>query len=227
MTAFVVIAIGDLPYFSLTLPRLQRLAKRLNADFHVLSSPGWTANLSSVAWVRLAAMGRMQHYDRVIWCDADILPNTRTLTDADLLLLTRGGPPRLAVDQGMPVSDERFVRWVETVCLRGLHFTPKITVKLGRPYYNAGLMSLPGRLCYDLWNQFKCFGAPDVQFHDQDFINLHFQKHGTIIEPLPVEMNWMAPQFHETTLKEAKMIHFGGALKEHIPGYDNILPPDL
>lgn len=212
---FVVIALGRSEYFDITLPLLTKLARRLGCDFHVVqdNSHRW---ISAATWLKLALLPRFLAYERIIVCDADILPNFGNLTEDDLALLNRGARPCLAPDQGQPVSNQRFVAWVKQ------HIGAEITA--GAPYFNTGLMSFPRAFAQQLAGAFEAWGkTPDDYFHDQDFFNYWVQARSIPVRALPVTMNWIAPQHEESTLREAKLIHFAGPWKHLIPRYASLL----
>lgn len=214
---FVVIAVGYSDYFTTTLPALHHLARRLGCDFHVVHN---VCNHCLPHWLKLTVLRRFLDYGRVIVADADMLPNFANLSDEDLLPLISGDNPVLAIDQGLPMSNESFVAWV-------LRHTGT-NLKAGQTYYNSGFFSLPQALATQLSEAFEAWGkTPSEGFNDQNFFNYWLQANQIAVDVLPTAMNWMAPQFEEATLRQAKIIHFAGTAKGLIARYSALLAAPL
>lgn len=212
-TVVFVVATGNHAWFDATLPRLGKLARMLGADFHVAHD-----GCKGVAptWMKLALMHRYTSAERLIVLDADLMPNFRKIEPEDLSLLTQE-EAALSPDHGSPVRNERFQRW----CRENLNADAEI----GTPYYNAGVMSFSWATVNALVSAFDKDGrTPDRRFHEQDWINFHLSDMGIPITALPQEMNWIAPQFRQASLNQAKIIHFAGGHKDLIPAYDRDLP---
>lgn len=211
-SVLLVVATGAAPYFTFTLPRLERLARELRADFFVLRTP--TPGVPGT-WLKMPALARFApHYDRLTVCDADLFPIFERIAPADLEALKRG-EAALALDQGSAVTTERFARWT------GKHLG--ITRPTGEPYFNAGLMSFSRSCAQMIAGAFAEFGrTPDEFFHEQDFTNAILLERAVSVQVLPREMNWMNPQRIQNT--PAKIVHLVGRHKTLARTYHTLFP---
>jgi lipopolysaccharide biosynthesis glycosyltransferase len=212
--AVLVIATGKLPYLDTTLPRLIEFSRRMGANFNLVSMNPYGV---PATWLKVALLSNFCRAERLTILDADLMPNFAALTEEDYANL-RTGDIAMAPDQGMPKRDARFVKWCKK------HLGMEMTT--GGTYYNAGVMSLSGTTIRALNRAFEAYKiTPDEYFHEQDFVNAFITANGSTVNQLPVTFNWLAPQViadPETT--NAKIIHFAGSLKSHMPRFDAVLP---
>ena len=206
---------GDVPYARQTVPYMQAYATRCGADFvEHRKFPQSHQYPPGASWFHADAIREFANQDRytkLLLLDADqlVMP-----TCPDLFAMT-GNRIRAVVDMGMPEGDNLAV-W----CDRILHETAVVG-----PYFNAGMLLVPLAAARRIA---PCLSGPYPQDVTQQFFNneQHFLnqrvRQREVIDWLPNDFNWLAPQFQDAAFQK-QIIHFVGPHKGLLDGFLHVL----
>ena len=186
---------GDLWYADYTVPFMRRYAERIGADFLELKRfPDQQLYGLVHAWFHVEAiriLAAQSYYKTMLLLDADqvVMPGC-----PDVFALS-GGKIAVVQDMGIPEVNDRFRDWCRS------HYDEE---PLPGPYFNAGMLVVPLEAARRLTSRLGG-PCPSGLLADQHFLNLRIRKHEEIVW-LPHELNWLAPQFVEASLR--KHVHF-------------------
>lgn len=199
--------LGGVWYAQHTVPYMRKYAAHVNADFTEFTAFDNVNHYPAKAsWLRLEVLrlfAEQSHYDSLVILDLDVLvlPGCPDLFE-------RVGSRLLAVqDMGMPFVSPRYIEW----CVRNLAERPSHA-----RYINAGVLAMSLQTARELSPLLEG-RYPYSPYMEQDLLNLRAQNH-LAVEFLPVEFNWLAPQFIEGAL-EKHMVHFVGSHKQLLPEF--------
>lgn len=199
---------GDLWYARLTIPFMRRYAERVGADFieyktfHNAGDYPPPASWFHVEAIRIFAA--QDFYENLLLLDADqlVMPSCPSLFEG------LDGSMRVVRDMGQPEVGPRFIDW----CLKHFGEQPQPGA-----YFNAGMLVIPLAVARALQPHLAGPYPQSDHMHwdDQEFLNLKVTPN-VPLEWLPVEFNWLAPQFEGASLQQ-HIVHFVGEYKELLP----------
>lgn len=199
--------VGSQWYAEYTIPYMRRYAARVGAEFLEFRSFEGARPYGRVpAWLRLEALRRFAErlpHDKLLLLDADVL----VLPGCPDLFPQVGRRVVAVQDMGMPAASERYADW----CVRLLAERPNHA-----RYFNAGVLALSKATAIRLLPLLDG-PYPDEPYFEQDYLNLRIQNR-IGVDFLPVEYNWLAPQFTDSAI-EQRMVHFVGEYKSMLPAF--------
>lgn len=227
MLALLTSAINPPEWMKKTIPMQAHLALRMKADYHVIQNDKESSTNFERAnfFTKLRAIERLlsgqARYERIVWLDADVMPNPFLIGDADIKLLTESRNFSLAIDPIKTLAG-RFMNWLPRSGL-----APSDKIKPEANYYNAGIFAIDRAGAELLVARYReTINHNPGPFFDQDLINYIIATDEMIVDVLPRDMNWMSAHHNlDESFRKGKLLHFAGAQKHLIAPAARFLSP--
>lgn len=199
---------GDVPYAEYTVPFMRAYAERCGADFvEYKQFPRRQLYPSAPSWFHIEAIRQFasqEYYTKLLLLDADqlVMPSCQDLFKG------LGDHVQAVTDMGIP-DGGNFGPW----CREKLDESP-----VEGSYFNAGMLLLPLTAARRIAPRLEGPYPNDVEpLFEQHFLNQRIRQQ-EVVDLLPNEFNWCAPQFFEDSAQK-KIVHFVGAWKNLLPAY--------